>query len=52
MIKHDLDHSLDTLLDLDGQVFVVVPDGKYWVKFKVTQVDASLEKPQDKQTAS
>jgi hypothetical protein len=45
MSKPVRDHSLDTLLDLDGQVFVVDPDGKYWVKFTVTKVDASPEKP-------
>jgi Family of unknown function (DUF6516) len=39
------DRSLDTLLDLDGQVFVVDPDGKYWVKFSVKRVDPTPERP-------
>lgn len=39
------DPSLDALLDLDGQVLVVDPDGGHWVKFVVTQVPASPEKP-------
>lgn len=32
-------------LDLDGQVFVVAPEGHYWVKFVVTCVPVSPEKP-------
>ncbi|HEX9590508.1 MAG TPA: DUF6516 family protein [Bradyrhizobium sp.] len=39
------DSSLDVLLDLDGQVFVVDPEGGHWVRFVVTQVPASVEKP-------
>jgi len=39
------DPSLDTLLDLDGQVLVVDPDGGHWVRFVVTRVAASPEKP-------
>ena len=39
------DPGLDTLLDLDGQVLVVDPQGGYWVKFTVTQVPVSAEKP-------
>ena len=35
------DRSLDTLLDLHGQVFVVDLDGKYWVK----RVDPTPERP-------
>jgi hypothetical protein len=38
------DPSLDTLLDLDGQVLVVNELG-YWVKFKVNQVPATADKP-------
>jgi hypothetical protein len=38
------DRSLDTLLDLDGQV-LVIDDAGYWVRFVVTQVPASPEKP-------
>jgi len=39
------DPSLDTLPDLDGQVLVVDPKGGYWVRFVVTRVPASIEKP-------
>ena len=39
------DHSLDTLLELDGQVLVVDPSGSYWVRFVVTRVPVSSEKP-------
>jgi|SRR5450755_1866103 hypothetical protein len=38
------DPSLDTLLDLDGQVLVIDEAG-YWVKFVVHQVPASSDKP-------
>jgi hypothetical protein len=39
------DPSLDTLLDLDGQVLVIDPAGGHWVRFVVTRVPASPEKP-------
>jgi hypothetical protein len=39
------DRSLDTLLDLDRQVFVVDPDGKHWVKFQVKRIDPTPERP-------
>jgi predicted transcriptional regulator len=39
------DATLDVLLDLDGQVFVVDPEGGHWVRFVVTRVPASPEKP-------
>ena len=39
------DPALDTLLDLDGQVLVVDPDGRYWVRFVATRVPASPERP-------
>lgn len=39
------DPSLDALLDLDGQILVVDPDGGHWVKFVVTRVPVSPEKP-------
>ncbi len=39
------DSSLDVLLDLDGQVLVVDPDGGHWVRFVVTRVVASPAKP-------
>jgi hypothetical protein len=39
------DHSLDALLELDGQVLVVDPVGKHWVKFNVQRVPVTPEKP-------
>jgi uncharacterized protein DUF6516 len=39
------DPSLEALLGLDGQVLVVDPDGGHWVRFAVTRVPASPEKP-------
>ncbi len=39
------DPSLDTLLLLDGETFVVEADGKCWVKFVVKQVPVSPERP-------
>ena len=39
------DPTLDVLLDLDGQVLVVDPEGGHWVRFVVTRVPASPEKP-------
>src|SRR5713226_2187346 len=39
------DPTLDVLLDLDGQVLVVDPDGGHWVRFVVTQVPVSPGKP-------
>lgn len=39
------DPTLDVLLDLDGQVFFVDPEGAHWVRFVVTRVPASPEKP-------
>ena len=39
------DPTLDALLDLDGQVLVVDPEGGHWVRFVVTRVPASPEKP-------
>lgn len=38
------DLSLDTLLDLDGQVLVMDPAGKYWVKFVVKRTEPSPER--------
>lgn len=37
------DHSLDTLLLLDGEMFVV--EGNFWVKFEAREVPATPEKP-------
>lgn len=39
------DPTFDVLLDLDGQVFVVDPAGSHWVRFVVTRVPSSSEKP-------
>jgi len=39
------DPSLDTLLDLDGQVLVIDPAGEHWVRFRVRRVPPSPEKP-------
>ena len=39
------DPSLDTLLDLDGQVLVVDPKGGHWVRFVVRRVPVSPQKP-------
>ena len=39
------DGTLDTLLDLDDQVFIVDEAGEYWVKFRVRRVAMSPETP-------
>ena len=39
------DPALDTLLDLDGQVLVVDPDGRYWVRFVVRRVPPTESRP-------
>jgi Family of unknown function (DUF6516) len=39
------DPALDTLLDLNGLTFVVDPDGGHWVRFVVTQVPPTPDKP-------
>jgi len=39
------DASLDTLLDLDGQVLVVDPKGRHWVRFVVRRVTVTEAKP-------
>ena len=36
---------LDMLLDFDGQVLVVDPEGGHWVRFTVTRVPVSSKKP-------
>ena len=45
MVTRPRDPTLDVLLDLDGQVLVVDPDGGHWVRFVVTLVPVSPEKP-------
>jgi hypothetical protein len=39
------DPTLDVLLDLDGTVLVVDPEGRHWVRFVVTRVPVLPEKP-------
>lgn len=39
------DPSLDALLGLDGQVYVIDPDGGYWVRFVVREVPVTAAKP-------
>jgi predicted transcriptional regulator len=39
------DSSLDALLPLDGEVFVIDPSGNHWVKFEVKRVASSPERP-------
>jgi hypothetical protein len=38
------DPTLEVLLDLDGQVLVVDPEGGHWVRFAVKRVPVSPEK--------
>jgi hypothetical protein len=44
-VAEPCDPTLDVLLDLDGQVLVVDPEGGHWVRFVVTRVPVSPEKP-------
>jgi len=44
-MSEDRDPSLYALLDLHGQVLVVDPEGGHWVKFIVTRISVSPEKP-------
>ena len=39
------DPSLDALLGLDGQVFVINPDSGHWVRFVVRRVPETAAKP-------
>jgi len=39
------DETLDTLLDLDGQILVLDEKGEYWVKFNVRRVAGTPERP-------
>ena len=43
LIRVGTDHSLDTLLLLDGETFVL--EAAFWVKFVVKRVPTSSEKP-------
>jgi hypothetical protein len=44
-VTQSRDPTLGVLLDLDGQLFVVDPEGNHWVRFVVTLVPVSPEKP-------
>jgi hypothetical protein len=44
-VTNPRDPTLDVLLDLDGQVLVVDTNGGHWVRFVVTRVPVSPEKP-------
>jgi hypothetical protein len=44
-LKEDRDPTLDTLLELDGTVFVVDSETGYWVKFVVLRIPVSPERP-------
>ena len=39
------DPSLDALLGLDGQVYVIDPEGGHWVRFVVREVPVTAAKP-------
>lgn len=39
------DHTLERLLELDGEIMVVSSDGAYWVKFEVKRVAATPARP-------
>lgn len=43
-MTHARDHTLDTLLDLNGQTFFADKDGKYRVQFVVKRVDLTPER--------
>jgi hypothetical protein len=45
MKKHD--SSLDTLLLLNEETFIVDAEGKYWVKFSAKQVPVTAERPHE-----
>jgi hypothetical protein len=45
MSRQHPDHTIDTLLDLDGLILVVDPAGKHWVKFTAKRVPATTERP-------
>src|SRR5581483_8721948 len=39
------DPSLDFLLDLDGQILVLDPEARHWVRFVVRRVPVSTDRP-------
>ena len=45
MIKQNIEHGLDSLLELNGVTMIVDPSGQHWVKFVVHRVPYTPEKP-------
>lgn len=45
MSRRKRDRGLDTLLDLDGQIFVVDPDANFITRFRIKRVPVTSEKP-------
>jgi hypothetical protein len=45
MSWRDRDPGAEVLLDLDGQIFVVDAKGGYWVRFSVSRVASTPERP-------
>jgi Family of unknown function (DUF6516) len=45
MKGQDRDPGADVLLDLDSQVFVVDTKGQYWVRFSVSRVASTPDRP-------
>jgi hypothetical protein len=41
----DRDPALDALLDLHGQVFIIDPETRHWVRFVAQRVPVSAAKP-------
>jgi hypothetical protein len=44
-VSADRDDSLDTLLALDGETFVIDEAGAHWVKFEVKRCPVTSERP-------
>jgi len=44
-VSSSRDESLDALLALDGETFVIDPTGNHWVKFEVKRCDVTAERP-------
>lgn len=45
LAEHEDDPSSESLLALDGYVFVIDEAGEYWVKFEAQRVEQSPERP-------
>ncbi len=45
MGRPEQDHTLENLLDLDGDIYVIDETAGYWVKFAVRRVTASSGRP-------